>query len=244
MKISKEIISIVILVIVLAIIFPFIALLILHNPSSVGIGELDSWINFYGSYFGAILSGIITLLIIKITLGIEKSKIYRENEGFKKFFIDEYIPFTLVQVNSAIEIINRDIKDEVVYIPYHELIIEPNYYENVSKLDINFSDKYELLSILHDIKSLNYLVRKSEESRSMQNSIMLNKNIDIIRTKALIISQSKDDDFKSFQELSNIDKLYEEAIYPEIKSDAVKYLQFADSLINRTNIIMKKYKKQ
>ena len=78
----------------------------------------------------------------------------------------------------------------------------------------------------------------------MQNSITINKNIDIARTKTLILSQLEDDNHKCFKELDSIEKMYQNLIYPEIKSDAVKYLEFANSLIKKSEALTKKHYKR
>lgn len=241
MNAKNRIKGMIIILIVSAVAFPIITLIIMNLPGESS-GSSDSWIGYFGSYFGAILSGIVTLLIIKISIYLDQKKSSSEKENFKIFFIKDYLPFIVIQVKSALEIINRQIHDAVIYIPYHELMIESSYYHNISALDLSFKDKFEFLSILHDIKALNYLVKKSEEARSVQNITMLNKNIEIIQTKTIINSLVKNESERDFSELNRIERMYETLIYPEIKSDSLKYVETAGELLVKIEALVSKTK--
>lgn len=77
---DKNKIKKVIVIILLFLIIPIVTGVIVSVPSFSNLKTNNDWIGFWGSYFGAVLGGVITLLVMRTTLMNSKDMQHRDQK--------------------------------------------------------------------------------------------------------------------------------------------------------------------
>lgn len=214
---------------------PLIVILILRDPSKIGIGTVNSWIGFYGSYFGAVLSGIVTLVIIRIHLGNETNKKNKEDSEFLRTLSNSYFKTIKFILEKAIEKISK----EDLYIPKVNLFYDEILFAKLLSLKLEYSKKYEFIYVFYNIKSLVDLQQNNDIMRNQQNYLMVSKNIDIINTKILADALKSAPD-KVEKILKTVKEIIENEVYPTLKGEVDSFKSFAANTIEQIDKIEKK----
>ena len=230
---NKKLIRYFLVIVPLLFLFPFLVLLILNNSIKYGIGSINSWVGFYGSYFGAIISGFV------VFLGIFTQQFLREKEetikekDFIKFITNYYFKTIKDTLLDSLEILKNQ-TDPISYIPICELFYDSSYFEKISKSKIKNEYKYFVLNILSKISLLNFLLNENIRAHREYTIVVTNKNIDK-RLIEVVTNKELDTNVGD-----NIESIFKECLYSTLENDRKEYINLSKEVIEEIDSLMLK----
>lgn len=214
-------------VFLLIICFPLLLNIIYFNPCfSIGFNkELSSgeWLSFFGSYFGGLLGGVITLLGVILTIRYYKKQYELEKRDREKQ--DYHNLIIKSELNTLIKM--KNIANNILKI-YHEFYCEWNKFSNSIILRIKIFNEYS------DSNKINSDIEFKKFDEKYREILEKDSDVEELKNKLDILLDKSNEISVEIKKLSNILIDYNENLLYKLDIDRILKQYVEDFEIKNT----------